>query len=334
MDKKRALITGTTGQDGSYLAELLLNKNYEIHGILRRVAYENFDERFSRIKYILPDIHLHYASLENYASICKVVLDVVPNECYHLAAQSDVAVSFEDEFSTMKINVEGTHNLLSALQMCQKNCKFYFATSSEMFGITKKQKQNENTLFNPQSIYGISKVAGFNITKYYREKHKMFACNGICFNHESPRRGSNFVTRKISDGVARIKLGLQQKISLGNLYSARDWGHAKDYVRAMWLMLQQDIPIDFVIATGETHSVRDFVMEAFKNIGIDKWESYVIINEKYKRPLEVPYLRGDASLAHSLLDWRPTITFKELVKEMVQADLERLNHGQETKVIS
>lgn len=257
--KKRALITGITGQDGSYLAELLLDKGYEVHGIVRRVAIEDPERRLSRIRHILSSLILHSASLESYASIFKVVDKIEPAECYHLAAQSFVGYSFEDEFSTIGTNISGTHHVLSALKERAPNCRFYFAASSEMFGNVRKSPQNEDTPFNPRSPYGISKLAGFHLTRNYREAYNLYALSGILFNHESPRRGFEFVTRKVTNTVAKIKLGLAEELRIGNLEAKRDWGYAGDYVKAMWLMLQQDIPEDFVIASEKLMQLKNFV---------------------------------------------------------------------------
>ena len=256
--KKRALITGITGQDGSYLAELLLEKGYEVHGIIRRVALEDPQHRLWRLQHILNKISLHSGTLENYAALFKVVQAVKPDEVYHLGAQSYVGYSFDDEFSTISTNINGTHYILSAVKEMAPKCKLYFAASSEIFGKVKQTPQTEETPFHPRSPYGISKSAGFELTRNYREAYGVFACSGILFNHESPRRGFEFVTRKISTGVAEIKLGLRKKIKLGNLEASRDWGHAKEYVKAMWQMLQQKEPDDYVIATGETHTVKQF----------------------------------------------------------------------------
>ncbi|TBR17901.1 GDP-mannose 4,6-dehydratase, partial [bacterium] len=269
MMKKRALITGVTGQDGSYLSELLLEKGYEVHGIVRRVALEDPEHRLWRIRHILNKLILHPASLESYPSIFNVVEKVKPNECYHLAAQSFVSYSFEDEFSTINTNINGTHFVLSAIKEKAPKCKFYFAASSEMFGHVRETPQNEETPFHPRSPYGISKVAGFDLTRNYREAYGMFAVSGILFNHESPRRGFEFVTRKISNTVAEIKFGLAKELRLGNLQAKRDWGFSGDYVKAMWLMLQQDKPDDYVISTGETHTVKEFVEVAFGFAGLD-----------------------------------------------------------------
>jgi len=253
---KRALITGITGQDGSYLAELLLKKGYEVHGIVRRVALEDPSHRLWRLRDVINKIILHPGSLESYASITKIVQTVKPNECYHLAAQSFVSYSFEDEFSTINTNINGTHYMLSAVKEWAPKCRFYFAGSSEMFGKVHETPQKETTPFHPRSPYGISKVAGFDLTRNYREAYDLFAVSGILFNHESPRRGFEFVTRKISYAVARIKAGFEKELRVGNLDAARDWGFAGDYVEAMWRMLQQPTADDYVIATGESHTVR------------------------------------------------------------------------------
>jgi GDPmannose 4,6-dehydratase len=321
---KRALITGITGQDGSYLAEFLLEKGYEVHGIIRRVAIEDPEHRLWRIRHILDRIVIHAASMESYASIFNVVDKLRPDECYHLAAQSFVSYSFEDEFSTINTNINGTHFVLSAIKEKAPECKFYFAGSSEMFGLVKETPQNENTPFHPRSPYGISKVAGFDLTRNYREAYNLFACSGILFNHESPRRGFEFVTRKISNAVAKIKLGLSKELKLGNLEAKRDWGYAGDYVKAMWLMLQQDEPDDYVVATGETHSVMEFSEMAFSYVGLD-WHDFVTTEESFYRPAEVHLLKGDYSKGKKILGWEPTITFEQLVKMMVDADLKALN---------
>src|SRR6266705_2995227 len=265
----RALITGLTGQDGSYLAEHLLSLGYEVHGLVRRVAVEDPRRRFNRIVHLLDQVTLHPASLESYPSIFHVISRQQFDECYHLAAQSFVAESFADGFSTMNTNINGTHYVLAALRELQPGCRFYFAGSSEMFGKAREVPQNENTPFHPRSPYGISKVAGFELTRNYREAYNMFCVSGILFNHESPRRGYEFVTRKITSTVARIKSGMDKELRFGNLEARRDWGHAADYVRAMHLMLQQPEPDDYVIATGETHSVREYCERAFGKVALD-----------------------------------------------------------------
>ena len=317
---KRALITGITGQDGSYLAELLLEKGYEVHGIVRRVALEDPGHRMRRLHKVLPRLRLHSAALESYPSIYKVFTQVKPHECYHLAAQSFVSYSFEDEFSTLSTNINGTHFVLSALKESCPDCRFYFAGSSEMFGKVREVPQTEKTAFHPRSPYGISKVAGFDLTRNYREGYGVFACNGILFNHESPRRGFEFVTRKITYHVAKIKLGVAGELRLGNLDARRDWGHAAEYVEAMWRMLQQDKPEDFVVATGETHSVREFCEAAFSHVGLN-YEEHVKVDDQFFRPAEVDLLIGDASLAAKKLGWKPKTTFKKLVEEMVDSDI-------------
>lgn len=322
---KKALVSGITGQDGSYLAEFLLDKGYEVHGMVRRVALEDPEHRLGRIREILDKIILHSASLESYASIFNVVEKVRPDECYHLAAQSFVSYSFEDAFSTINTNINGSHFILSAINQKAPKCKLYFAASSEMFGHVKVTPQNENTPFHPRSPYGISKVAGFDLTRNYREAYGLFALSGILFNHESPRRGFEFVTRKITDAVAKIKLGLAKNLKLGNLEAKRDWGYAGDYVQAMWLMLQQDKPEDYVVATGETHSVKEFAELAFNYAGLN-WQDYVIVDKTFYRPGEVCELQGDYSKASETFGWQPKVSFKELVKMMVEAELQRLKN--------
>lgn len=326
MPKKKALITGITGQDGSYLAEHLLENDYEVHGIVRRVALENPSRRFTRIADILDDLILHPASLENYPSLFHVVGQNDFDECYHLAAQSFVAESFADGFSTMNTNINGTHYMLAALRELRPECRFYFAGSSEMFGKVHESPQSETTVFHPRSPYGISKVAGFDLTRNYREAYNMFCCSGILFNHEGPRRGFEFVTRKITSGVAAIKLGLETELKLGNIEAKRDWGHAADYVKAMRLMLQQPEPDDFVIAMGETHSVREFCEIAFSIVDLD-YRDYVRIDERFYRPAEVELLIGDAAKAREKLGWKPTYSFREMIEEMVEADLEQTSSG-------
>jgi GDPmannose 4,6-dehydratase len=326
---KRALITGITGQDGSYLSEHLLDLGYEVHGIVRRVALEDPSRRFNRIAHLQDRLILHPASLESYPSIFHIVSKYEFDECYHLAAQSFVAESFADGFSTMNTNINGTHYMLAALRELQPQCRFYFAGSSEMFGKVREVPQRETTPFHPRSPYGISKVAGFELTRNYREAYGLYAVGGILFNHESPRRGFEFVTRKITSTVARIKFGLAGELRLGNLDAKRDWGHAADYVRAMHLMLQQSEPDDYVVATGETHTVREFCEGAFSVAGLD-YRDYVKVDELYYRPAEVDALVGDASKARKLLKWEPSHTFAELIQEMVDVDMKTLAGTEES----
>jgi GDPmannose 4,6-dehydratase len=323
---KKVLITGITGQDGSYLAEHLLGLGYEVHGLVRRVALEIPERRTERINHLLDRITLHPASLESYPSVFHVISRHDFDECYHLAAQSFVAESFADGFSTMNTNINGTHYVLAALRELRPRCRFYFAGSSEMFGKVREVPQNENTAFYPRSPYGISKVAGFELTRNYREAYEMFCVSGILFNHESPRRGYEFVTRKISNTVARIKLGLASELRLGNLEARRDWGHAKDYVRAMHLMMQQPEADDYVIATGTAHSVADFCERAFGEVGLD-YRKHVVTDERFRRPAEVDQLVGDAAKAQNMLGWTPEYSFDQLVSEMVQSDLETIGRS-------
>jgi len=319
---KRALITGITGQDGSYLAELLLLKGYEVHGLVRRVALEDPERRLARLQGIRDKLILHAGSLESLASLHNVVSNVQPDECYHLAAQSFVSYSFEDESSTLQTNLTGTHHLLMALRECAPACRFYFAASSEMFGQVAESPQNERTPFHPRSAYGISKVAGYHLTVHYREAYGLHGSCGILYNHESPRRGMEFVTRKITSHVAKIRLGLAQELRLGNLSAKRDWGHARDYVQAMWLMLQQEQPDDYVIATGKTHSVQELLETAFRYVNL-KPDEYLITDPQLYRPTDVELLCGDYTKAARQLGWRPTVSFQELIQEMMETDLKR-----------
>jgi GDPmannose 4,6-dehydratase len=321
---QRALITGITGQDGSYLAELLLSKGYEVFGIVRRVALEDPSHRLARLQPIIDRVHLRVASLESFASLFRAVEEIAPDECYHLAAQSFVTDSFDDEFSTFDVNTNGTHFLLSVLRQVAPKCRVYFAGSSEMFGNAEQEPQTEATRFHPRSAYGISKVCGFELTRNYREAYAMFTSGGILFNHESPRRGFEYVTRKITSGVARIATGQAKELRLGNLDAKRDWGHAREYVEAMWLMLQASGPDDYVIATGEAHSVREFCEAAFAEANLD-YRDYVVVDQRFYRPAEVVLLRGDSSKARKTLGWAPTTTFRELIGEMVREDLR--SHG-------
>ena len=322
---KVALITGITGQDGSYLSELLLEKGYEVHGIVRRVALEAPDQRMTRLAGVLDKIHIHAGSLESYPSLHKIIERVKPDELYHLAAQSFVSYSFEDEFSTMKSNIDGTHYVLSAMKDMAPNCKMYFAGSSEMFGKVHESPQRETTIFHPRSAYGISKVAGFFLTQNYRETYGIFACSGILFNHESPRRGHEFVTRKITRQLARIKAGTSKELRLGNLEARRDWGHAKDYVKAMYLMLQQSEPDDYVIASGCTRSVKEFARHAFEIVGLD-YTQYVVQDSQLYRPADVELLQGDATKARERLGWVPEYSFDQLVEQMVEEDMRSVGH--------
>ncbi len=329
MPNKRALITGITGQDGSYLAELLLEKDYDVYGFVRRVALEDPEHRLSRLLPVLSRLNLKSGSVDSYASVHEVVAEVNPDECYHLAAQSFVSYSFDDEFSTLNANINSTHYLLATLRRLAPECRFYFAGSSEMFGHAEEVPQTETTRFHPRSSYGISKVAGFHLTRNYREAYKMHASGGILFNHESPRRGFEFVTRKITSAVARIHAGRKNDLRLGNLEAKRDWGHAREYVEAMWLMLQQPSPDDYVIATGETHSVRDFVKASFAEVGLD-YRDYIADDPQLYRPAEVNILQGDSSKALRNFGWSPKIRFEAIVKEMVAADCQALRsvtHG-------
>lgn len=321
---KRALITGITGQDGSYLADLLLSKEYEVHGIVRRIAIEDPQYRLWRIRHIQDRITLHSASMESFPSIFKVIQKVRPDECYHLAAQSFVSYSFDDEFSTINTNINGTHFVLAAIKDAAPHCRFYFAGSSEMFGNAKHRPQNEETPFFPRSPYGISKLAGYHLTRNYRESYGLFALSGILFNHESPRRGYEFVTRKVTKAVAEIKLGIAKKLSLGNLEAKRDWGYSPDYVNAIWLMLQQEIPEDFVIATGETHTIKELLDVAFSHIGLD-WRDHTISDDRFYRPAEIHELVGDATKAREKLSWCPTLPFTEMIHLMVDNDLNMLS---------
>ena len=321
---KIALITGITGQDGSYLAEFLLKKNYEVHGIIRRASSFNT----GRINHIYQDPHeknvrlkLHYGDLSDGSALNQIIKNVKPDEIYHLGAQSHVRVSFDIPEYTADVDALGTFRLLEAIRETETKTKFYQASSSEMFGKVKQTPQNEETPFYPRSPYGVAKVCAYWATVNYRESYGMFACNGILFNHESPRRGETFVTRKITRAIADILAGKQKYLYLGNLEAKRDWGYAPDYVEAMWLMLQQKKPADYVIATGETHSVQEFAEEAFKLVNLD-WKKHVRFDKKYLRPAEVDLLIGDASKAQRVLKWKPLVTFKELVKIMMKADCE------------
>jgi GDPmannose 4,6-dehydratase len=318
---KTALITGITGQDGSYLAELLLEKGYRVIGMTRRTSTEVHE----RIEHIVDNIEIVSGDLLDQSSITSIVNDVRPNEIYNLAAQSFVPASWAQPVLTGEFTALGVTRVLEAIRHVDPSIRFYQASSSEMFGNAVESPQNERTAFYPRSPYGVAKVYAHWITVNYRESYDLFACSGICFNHESRRRGKEFVTRKISDGVARIKVGLASELRLGNLDAHRDWGFAGDYVRAMWQMLQQQRPDDFVIATGRTHSVRDFVRIAFEAAGLGSYEPYVAVDPRFVRPAEVDVLMGDASKARRVLGWAPQVSFEQLVATMVEADLDRLS---------
>lgn len=349
VQRKVALITGVTGQDGAYLAEFLLEKGYEVHGIKRRSSMLNT----ARIDHLYDDVHvnaghrfvLHYGDVTDTACLIHIIQKVQPDEVYHLAAQSHVQVSFEMPEYTAQDDALGTLRVLEAIRTLglAKKTRFYQASTSELYGKVQEIPQKETTPFYPRSPYGVAKLYAFWITKNYREAYGMFACNGILFNHESPLRGETFVTRKITRAVARIKYGIEQALYLGNLDAKRDWGHAREYVQAMWLILQHNTPDDYVIATGEVHSVREFVENAFQEVGVTiRWEGegvneigydaatdkpVVFVDPRYFRPAEVEYLHGDATKARTVLGWQPKITFKELVKEMMQAELVAVKHG-------
>ena len=319
MSDKRALITGITGQDGSYLAELLLEKGYEVYGMVRRSSTENFD----RIAHLTDRITLLQADLLDQSSLVEALEEARPNEVYNLGAQSFVPTSWKQPVLTAEFTAVGVTRLLEAVRRVDPDIRFYQASSSEMFGKVREVPQNEQTPFYPRSPYGVAKVYGHFITVNYRESYGLYAVSGILFNHESPRRGLEFVTRKISDGVARIKLGLADELRLGNLDAERDWGFAGDCVEAMWLMLQQDEPEDFVVATGEPHSVRNFAEIAFEHAGLSM-DDHVVVDPQFLRPAEVDHLVGDAAKARGKLSWEPRVSFRELVELMVDADVERL----------
>jgi GDPmannose 4,6-dehydratase len=316
---KRAIITGITGQDGSYLAELLLEKGYEVTGIVRRLSHQNY----GRIEHLLDRVKLRPADLLDQLSLVRAIEDVKPDEFYNLAAMSFVPASWDQPFLTGEFNAQGVTRVLEAIRMVDPKIKMYQASSSEMFGKVREVPQTELTPLYPRSPYGVSKVFGHYITVNYRESYGMFACSGILFNHESPRRGLEFVTRKVTDAVARIKLGHQKKLYLGNLEAHRDWGFAGDYVRAMWMMLQQPTADDFVVATGVSHSVKDLVQVAFGHAGLD-WKQYVEIDANLLRPAEVDHLIGSSDKARKILGWEPSVDFKGLIGMMVDADLKRL----------
>ena len=317
----KALITGITGQDGAYLSEFLLSKNYEVHGIVRRSSSFNTGRIDHLISKHASDgkLQLYYSDLLDSSSITNLINNIQPDEIYNLAAQSHVAVSFQNPILTSQLGTLGSITILETIKHLDKKVKFYQASSSEMFGGASKELLDENSLFDPKSPYGASKVFAHEITKIYRDSYDVFGVNGILFNHESPLRGETFVTRKISKAVGRIVAGIQSKLTLGNLDASRDWGYAKDYIEGMWLMMQYDYPEDWVLATGVTKTVRDFAEEAFKHVNLN-WEDYVITSEKYFRPNEVDYLLGDSSKAREVLNWKPSVDFKGLVKIMVESD--------------
>jgi GDPmannose 4,6-dehydratase len=317
---KRALITGVNGQDGSYLAELLLEKGYEVHGVVRREAIEDPEHRLANIRQLFGRVQLHAAALENQLSIHRLVGELRPDECYHLAAASFVSHAFDDDASVLASNFNSTHHLLSSLRELAPGCRFYFAGSSEMFGNAEESPQNERSRFSPRSIYGISKLAGYHLACNYRRQYGLFVCTGILYNHESPRRGFEFVTRKISSTAAKIHLGLAERLELGNLDAVRDWGYSPDYVAAMHAMLSGPRPDDYVVATGTLHSVREFLEAAFSALGRD-YRDYVRTNAAYVRSDEGAPLRGDYSKAARELGWRPRKQMREIAEEMVRADL-------------
>jgi len=315
---RTALITGVTGQDGSYLADFLLDKGYRVVGMVRRSSTENFE----RIEHLRDRIEIRQADLLDQLSLINLLRDVRPQEVYNLASQSFVPTSWEQPVLTGEFTALGVTRMLEAVRLVDREIRFYQASSSEMFGKVQEVPQTERTPFYPRSPYGIAKVYGHWITVNYRESYGLFACSGILFNHESPRRGKEFVTRKVTDGVARIKHGLLEKLALGNLEARRDWGYAGDYVEAMWLMLQRPRPEDYLIATGETHSVRDLCEIAFHRVGLN-WQDHVVVDSKFVRPAEVDVLQGDASKARRMLGWQPRITFRQLIEMMVDADMAR-----------
>jgi GDPmannose 4,6-dehydratase len=319
MTIKRVLITGITGQDGSYLAELLLEKGYKVYGMVRRASVENYE----RIEHLRKSIELIQGDLLDQMSLISLVQKIEPHEVYNLAAQSFVPTSWEQPVLTSEFTAIGVTRLLEAIRLVNKNIRFYQASSSEMYGKVRETPQNELTPFYPRSPYGVAKVYGHYITVNYRESYNLFAVSGILFNHESPRRGLEFVTRKVTDGVARIKLSLEKELRLGNLDARRDWGFAGDYVKAMWLMLQADTPDDYVIATGKTYSVKDLVTTAFEAVGLN-WQDYVRIDKNFIRPAEVDLLIGDHSKAKEKLGWQPTVSFEDMISMMVKSDMKLL----------
>lgn len=322
---KKAIITGITGQDGSYMAEFLLEKGYEVHGIVRRESLEDND-KLNNIKHIMNKLILHEGSLNDHLTIYKIFSKVLPDECYHLSASSFVNYSFNDEFQTMNNNFNSTHYLLSTIREVKKECKFYFAGSSEMFGEPNESPQTENTPFNPKSIYGISKVSSHYLLKNYREKENIFACTGIMYNHESPRRGSQFVTKKIISSAVKIKLGLQNELHLGNIDAKRDWGYAPEYAEAMWQILQGDKADDYIIATGVLHTVREFLEITFSYLGLD-YKDYVVIDPKFFRASEHNPLCGNPKKIKERIGWEHTKNLEEIIKEMIDAEIYKYNQG-------
>ena len=322
---KIALITGILGQDGSYLAELLLNKGYSVHGVVKKESYTD-KKKFWRIKKILRDLVLHSHNLDNLESFYSILEKVNPSEVYHLAGQSYDGHSFKNEFFTFKNNIDTTHYILSSINKFNNKIKFFFAGSSEMYGNVTSFPQNEETIFNPVSAYGISKVTAYLLVKSYRSQFNFLGSTGILFNHESPRRDLYFVTRNISNGVARIKKGLQKKISLGNIKSSRDWGHAKDFVNAMWLMLQQNKPDDYVIGTGKKHSVLDFADKAFAHVGLN-YKDFIDLDKNLTRSVESDNRVADCTKAKKILNWKPKFSFDQLVSDMVESDLELVTNN-------
>jgi GDPmannose 4,6-dehydratase len=318
---KKALITGITGQDGSYLAEYLLAHGYEVHGLTRPNAGTKEDRSFWRIQSIRDKLFLHATNLEDYSNLEAVIRTVQPDECYHLAAETFVFNSLEDESAILKTNTQSTHHLLLGLKNHAPECRLFFAGSSEMFGLALESPQDESTPFNPRSIYGVSKVIGHDLIRYYRDHLGLFACTGVLYNHESPRRGERFVTRKITSTAVKIKLGMETELRLGNIEAERDWGYAGDTVTAMHAMLNADEPDHYVIATGSTHTIQDFLEQTFEQLDLD-YEEYLIIDEEFYRPKEDVPLVGDAGKIRSQLNWEPKVSFKDMVQKMVQSDLE------------
>ncbi|MBD2101125.1 GDP-mannose 4,6-dehydratase [Leptolyngbya sp. FACHB-261] len=321
---KKALITGISGQDGSYLAELLLTKGYEVHGVVRRQAVEDPSRQLFNLETIKDRVVLHTASLDNHLSLYKVIREVQPDECYHLAASSFVSYSFDDESSILTSNFNGTHYLLASIKEIIPECRFFFAGSSEMFGRVLSAPQNELTPFNPRSVYGISKLASYHLVRNYRNQYGIFACTGILYNHESPRRDFKFVTRKVTSTAAKIKLGLENKLYLGNLEALRDWGYAPDYVDAMWLMLQRSAPEDYVIASGTNHSVQEFVDCAFRCVGLD-FRDFVELDQRFYREGETVPLCGNSYKIREELNWKSERKLEDIIKEMVENDLRLLS---------